>query len=133
MVRRGMSRYKYYQPNKMDLKDNYGDCAIRTICKAEGITWIDAYDMMYRLSREVQCPMNCKHGFEYILQKNGYSYQGISNKKGMKRPTVEGFAKEHKTGTYILVVANHYVCCQDGNYFDTWDSGKCCLYGFWIK
>ena len=61
-------RYTYYQPNDKDLKDNYGDCAIRTICKAENLSWLDAYDMMYRLSREVQCPMNCKYGFEHILK-----------------------------------------------------------------
>ena len=43
--------FKYFQPNKLDLKDNYGDCAVRTICKAEDLSWLDAYDMMYRLSR----------------------------------------------------------------------------------
>ena len=33
-------RYTYYQPNDKDLKDNYGDCAIRTICKAENLSWL---------------------------------------------------------------------------------------------
>ena len=102
--------FKYFQPNKLDLKDNYGDCAVRSICKAEDLSWLDAYDMMYRLSREVQCPMNCKSGFEYILKERGYTYAGISNKKGSRRPRVKEFARQHKEGTYILVVANHYVC-----------------------
>lgn len=126
-------RYTYYQPNDKDLKDNYGDCAIRTICKAENLSWLDAYDMMYRLSREVQCPMNCKYGFEHILKSNGYVYTGISNKKGTKRPTVDSFTKEHLEGTYVLIVANHYVCSKDGYYFDTWDSGECSMYGYWVK
>ena len=125
--------YKYYQPNKMDLKDNYGDCAIRTICKSENLDWLDAYDLMYHYSREVQCPMNCKHGFEYILKKLGYTYTPISNKKGTKRPTVDRFSKDHNNGTFILVVANHYVCSKDGNYYDTWDSGDKSLYGYWTK
>lgn len=102
-------RYTYYQPNDKDLKDNYGDCAIRTICKAENLSWLDAYDMMYRLSREVQCPMNCKYGFEHILKSKGYVYTGISNKKGTKRPTVDSFTKEHLEGTYVLIVAIMYV------------------------
>lgn len=125
--------YKYYQPNEMDKKDDYGDCAIRTICKTEGLDWLDAYDMMYRLSREVQCPMNCKYGFEHILKSKGYTYTGISNKKGTKRPTVEQFSKEHKEGVYVLVVANHYVASVNGYFYDTWDSGNCCLYGYWEK
>lgn len=125
--------YKYFQPNKKDLKDNYGDCAIRCICKAEEIQWLDAYDIMYKLSREVQAPLNCKVGFEHIVKTLGYTYGKITNKKGSKRPTVKQFTKEHKEGTYILVVANHYVTVVDGIYYDTWDCGDCCLYGYWIK
>lgn len=104
--------------------------------EAYGIFWttdLDAYDMMYRLSREVQCPMNCKYGFEHILKSKGYVYTGISNKKGTKRPTVDSFTKEHLEGTYVLIVANHYVCSKDGHYFDTWDSGECSMYGYWVK
>lgn len=126
-------RYKYYQPNKKDVKDEYGDCAIRAFSKAENLEWIDAYDLMYKLSREVQCPMNCKHGFEHIVKTLGYKYHPISNKKGQKRPTVDGFSSTHKKGTYLLVVAHHYVCSQDGYFYDTWDSGDRCLYGYWEK
>ena len=126
-------RYKYYQPNKLDLKDTYGDCAVRVICKAENMEWLDAYDLMYQLSREVQSPMNCKTGFEHIVKSLGYEYHGISNKKGSKRPTVDSFTKDNKEGTYICVVANHYVCSQDGCYYDTWDSGEKSMYGYWQK
>ena len=77
--------------------------------------------------------MNCKIGFEHILKCLGYKYQGVSNKKGMKRPTVAEFAKNHKQGTYICVVANHYVTACDGLYYDVWDSGKKSLYGYWTK
>lgn len=77
--------------------------------------------------------MNCKYGFEHILKSNGYVYTGISNKKGSKRPTVDSFTKEHPEGTYVLIVANHYVCSKDGHYFDTWDSGEYSMYGYWVK
>lgn len=127
------SRYVYFQPNKMDVKDEYGDCAIRCMCKAENMSWLAAYDMMYALSREVQCPMNCKIGFEHVVKSTCYEYTGISNKKGTKRPTVLSFSKDNPCGTYILVLANHYVTVVDGKYYDTWDSGECCLYGYWKK
>lgn len=58
----------------------------------------------------------------------GFTYYGISNKKGSKRPTVDGFAKEHK-GTYLLKVANHVVAV-DGIYYD---SGYKSLYGYYEK
>ena len=29
-----MKRYKYYQPNKKDIKDNYGDCVVRALTKS---------------------------------------------------------------------------------------------------
>ena len=127
------TRWKYYQPNKMDLKDNYGDCAVRTICKAEDMEWLEAYDLMYKLSREVQSPLNCKQGFEHILKNLGYTYTGISNKKGSKRPTVNEFALAYKEGTYVCVVASHYVAVQEGYFYDTWDSGNKSLYGYWLK
>lgn len=126
-------RHVYFQPNEKDLKDQYGDCAVRAICKAENLPWLDAYDIMYKYSREVQSPMNCKTGFEHIVKKLGYTYKGISNKKGSKRPTVDSFAKEHISGTYIAVVANHYVTIVDGKYYDTWDSGSRCMYGYWTR
>jgi hypothetical protein len=125
--------FKYYQPNEMDLKDNYGDCAIRCLCKAEKKTWLEMYDLMWKLSREIQSPMNNKYGFEHIVKSLGYQYYGISNKKGSKRPTIDEFASQHKEGTYICVVANHYVAVEDGLFYDTWDSGRKSMYGYWKK
>ena len=127
-------RFQYYQPNKMDLKDKYGDCTIRALSKALGITWLEAFDAMIPICRENQlsnifdCP-SVKRAT--LLQRLGFIYQGVSNKKGCKRPTVDGFAKDHPNGIYIASVANHVVAVVDGKYFDTWDSGSCCMYGYY--
>lgn len=123
--------YKYYQPNKKDLKDKYGDCVIRALTKVMNKEWLEVFDEIHPISREMQVPFNCKPCYEEYLKQNGFEYTGISNKKGSKRPTVEGFALAHKKGTYYLNVANHCVAVVDGKYYDTWDSGTCCLYGYW--
>lgn len=127
--------YKYFQPNDKDLKDNSGDCAVRAVCLVEDISWLEAYDIMYKYSRVVQSPMNCKIGFEEIMRQLGYTYVGVSNKKGSKRPTVaqisKTLAKENKKA--VAVVSNHYVGVKDGNYYDVWDSGYKSLYGYWVK
>lgn len=129
----GKGRFVYFQPNKLDVKDTHGDCAVRCICKAEGVDWLVAYDALCAVARKIQAMPNTKVGYELFLKERGYTYHKISNAKGSKRPTVDSFAKEHKEGIYVLVVANHYVCCADGKYYDIWDCGDKCLYGYWER
>lgn len=132
-TRRNTGAYRYYQPNRKDIKDKYGDCVIRALTKVTGKEWLEVFDEITPISREMQVPFNCKPCFEEYLKRNGFAYTGISNKKGSKRPTVESFAKSHKSGVYYLNVANHCVAVVDGHYFDTWDSGYKSLYGYWSK
>lgn len=125
--------YAYYQPNKKDIKDEYGDCVIRAITKALNMDWLSVFDELVPISREMQAPYNSKVCYESYLKEKGFKYVGISNKKGSKRPTVKSFAKEHPNGVYVLRVANHIVTVTEGKYYDTWDSGEKSLYGYWIK
>ena len=76
---------------------------------------------------------NGKTAYEKYLKSHKYEYTGVTNKKGSKRPTVNSFCYDNPQGTFIAVVANHYVCIQDGKYHDTWDSGDKSMYGFWQK
>ena len=125
--------YKYYQPNKKDLKDDYGECVIRALTKVINKEWRQVFDDLIPMAREFQCMPNSKPCFEKYLMNNGFVYHGISNKSGSKRPTVEGFVKQHKKGTFFLRVAHHVVAAVDGVYYDTWDSGYKSLYGYWEK
>lgn len=125
--------FKYYQPNKKDIKDKYGDCVVRALTKALNKTWLEVYDDLIPIARELQCIPNSKTCYEPYLQQQGLTYQGVSNKRGTVRPTVASFARDHKKGTYIARVANHIVAIVDGHYFDTWDSGLKSLYGYWKK
>ena len=127
------TKFKYYQPNKKDIKDDYGDCVIRALTKVTGKEWLEAFEELLPYARELQCMPNGKPCYEKYLLDNGFTYVGISNKKGTKRPTVQSFAKEHKEGTYVLRVANHIVTVVDGYFYDTWDSGEKSLYGYWVK
>ena len=88
--------YKYYQPNKKDLKDKYDDCVVRALTKVLDKDWLEVFDDLVKYAREIQCMPNSKQCYEQYLKDNGFVYVGISNKKGSKRPTVAQFAKEHK-------------------------------------
>ena len=127
------TRWKYYQPNKKDLKDEYGDCVIRALCKVTGKEWLQVFDELTPYVREVQANPNAKQVYSKYLEDNGFKWVGITAKKGSKRPTVQSFAKDHKEGTYILSVAHHIVTVEDGYFYDTWDSGDCSLYGYYVK
>ena len=106
--------YKYYQPNDKDLKDNYGDCVVRALTKVTGKSWPEAFEALLPYAIELQCMPNSQVCYE-------------------KRPTVDRFAKDHKAGTFFLNVANHCVAVVNGIYYDTWDSGQKCLYGYWER
>ena len=100
----------------------------------ENLEWKEAYDKMWWLSRDVQCPMNFKQGFDNVMKTLGYTYVGISNKKGSKRPTVEQFARTMKGKRAIAVVSNHYVGVKDGDFYDTEPYAReKHLYGYWYK
>lgn len=128
--------FQYYQPNKKDIKDKFGDCTIRALSKALNLTWLEAFDVMTPICREYQIsnifdtPLCLR---KELLSKLGFTYFPISNKKGIKRPTVRSFAKDNPKGAYIAIVAKHVVAIVDGKYYDTWDSGECSLYGYFRK
>ena len=131
-----MKRYKYYQPNKMDTKDKFGDCQIRALSKALDCTWMEAYDKAVAVCREEQAslpfdvPVSIR---SRMLDKLGFDYHTVSNKKGTTRPTVASFAKDHPKGVYICGVAHHEVAVVDGYYYDTWDCGYKSIYGYFEK
>ena len=125
--------YQYYQPNAKDLKDYYGDCVIRALTKVMNKSWMEVFNEMLPICSEFQALHNNKVVYETYLKNNRFTYTGISNKKGTKRPTVESFTKEHKTGMHFVILANHVVAVVDGQYFDTWDCGEKSLYGYWSK
>ena len=127
-------RFVYFQPNEKDLKDKYGDCTIRALCKIFECTWLDAFRKTLPLCEQHQLMPSymffAGHEDE-MAEMLGLKRNSISVKKGQKRPTVDEFAKSHPQGRFIVKVAHHVVAVVDGKYYDTWDSGKKPLYGYY--
>ena len=123
--------YKYYQPNKKDLKDTYGDCVIRALTKALNKSWLEVFDEIIPISRELQCPYGCKPAYETYLKTKGYKWWGLKVEKGKRRLTTKSFCRLYNNGTYILRLSHHLVTVVDGDYYDTWDSGDKSVYGYW--
>ena len=52
--------YQYYQPNEKDVKDKYGDCVIRALTKALDMDWLDVFNELVPIAREMQAMPNMK-------------------------------------------------------------------------
>ena len=128
-----MKLYKYYQPNEKDLKDEVGDCSIRAFTKAMNKSWLEVFDELVPYARKHQCLVNQKPAYEEYLFDMGWVYR--STGRISKSYTVDVFAMQRPKGTFIVYVKSgfrtHLVCVKDGIYYDTWDCGDQCVYGFY--
>ena len=123
--------FVYFSPNDKDVKDDFGDCVVRALCKALDKTWLEVFDLLVEKARASQCMPSDKPAYEGVLRDHDFVYYGVSNKKGTKRPTVKKFAAD-EWSISVMVVAHHLVASRDGKFFDTWDSGEKSLYGYWV-
>lgn len=126
-----MKRYQYFQPNKKDLKDKQGDCAIRALCKFLDKTWLEVFDLLMPIARETQQMLNSKTNIEMFMESNEVAYIS-KHRSGMR---VEDIAKQGITAVCYCRTGfrTHLVTVKDGQYFDTWDSGSRLVYGYWQR
>jgi hypothetical protein len=127
--------YKYYQPNKKDLKDSYGDCSIRALTKYFSREWIEIFNDLIVYAQKNQCMPNMLPNIQEYLEAKKVPYSKTYKPKARHKETVLDFAKAHKEGRYILYVrvgyGTHLVAVENGVYFDTWDCGDRLVYGYW--
>lgn len=122
--------YVKYNPNP-DGK-SVGDCVIRAISKATGKSWEDVYTGVC-LTGYSMCDMpsaNCVWGA--YLRHNGFMREIVPN-ECPECYNVSDFAREHPRGTYILALTGHVVCVQDGDWYDSWDSGDKIPMYYWER
>ncbi len=132
MATKQKTRNRYYNPNP--LKQEGADCVVRAFCKATGKDWDTVYNELCDLGRELKDMPNSDRVWKaYVGNEDEFIEHTIRIKKGMRRPTVDSFAREHKQGTYVLSVANHLVTVVDGFHYDTWDCSDKSVYKYWEK
>ncbi len=122
-----------YNNNPKGLK--VGDCVIRAIALALDYNWFMVHDELSFLSRKMYDMPSSNRVWKTYLKNLGLKEVKIDN-ICPNCFTVEEFTYLYPKGTYILstceykkafnivVTATHLICVKDGNYYDTWDSGK---------
>ena len=110
-----------YNPNPTGAK--VGDCAVRAVAKALGIDWESAYWMMAYNGFLMGDVMSSNNVWGSVLRQNGFKRHSLPN-SCPDCYTVKDFCVDHPVGIYVLGTGTHAVCVEDGNYFDSWDSGE---------
>lgn len=133
--------YRYYNPNpkaRVDKKTgkpcrwSHYDCVVRAVCCLTGKSWMDAYKFICECGAKVyDMPDGPKAIAEAMKQLGGTKY---SWPRGEKRQTVEEIAWDTAGKDYVIIanLAGHVVCCKNGAYWDTWNSGDRTAYTMWI-
>lgn len=113
-----------YNPNPKSR--NIGDCTLRAYCAAFDIDWNTAFDIASVIAKENSSMI--QYVSDKVLTEHFMcTLDETYNKKVVKakdRITVNDFALMHPYGTYVLHIRGHVVTVKDGEYWDSWNSGK---------
>lgn len=122
--------FRFFNPNPAG--KFVGDCTIRGICKLLNKSWDEVY------------AGTTFQGFVHKDMPSGNSIWGAYLKRqGYVRKwlpdtcpdcyTVEDFCYDNPKGRFLLALDQHVVAVVDGDYYDTWDSGKEIPIYYWTK
>ena len=125
-----MSRWQPYNPNPK--RNRVGDCTVRAICKATGQDWDTVYTHLCFYGYICKDMSLANDVWGKYLRKQGYKRYLVDD-KDQEYYTVEDFCQDNPQGTYILAIDGHVVCVADGNYYDSWDSGKEIPLYYWTR
>lgn len=116
-----MGEFVSYNPNPVGLK--VGDCVVRALSKALGQDWEQTYIDLC-VEGCLRCDMPSANAvWGAYLRRKGFEREIIPN-TCPECYTVEDFCADHPNGTYILALDGHVVSVVDGQYYDTWQSGR---------
>lgn len=114
--------FKYYQPNPIRF-DPVGDCTVRALAKALGISWEEAHVMLDYASYMMGDVSNSNSVMAAVLRQNGF-YRGNFPHDCNDCLTAEEFTQVFPNGTYVLGFGNHVATVVDGVLYDSWDSSN---------
>lgn len=123
--------YVFFNNNPLGRR-TVGDCSVRAVSKALGISWDEAHDLLSDMSKQMGTIMNDNDVISAVLRMNGFHKENLpcTNRHCY---TVREFARDNPVGKYVVGTGSHVVCIISGNYFDSWPSGDESIQYFWTK
>lgn len=122
--------YRYYNPNPAGR--SVGDCSIRAIAKALGISWEEAYEEVTTAGYRMADMPSSDSVWGAVLRANGFYRQGLPN-TCPDCYTAEKFCRDNPVGVYVLGFGGHVATVKNGVLYDSWDSSQEIPQYFWTK
>lgn len=122
--------WREYNPNPAGRA--VGDCAVRAVSAALGVTWETAYALMAAKGYSHSDMPSSNSVWGAVLRQHGFSRRAIPD-TCPDCYTFEDFARDHPAGTYVLGTGTHTATVKDGILLDSWDSRKEIPQYFWYR
>ena len=100
-----------------------GDCSVRAVSKALDMGWEAAYIALAMNGLQMGDMPSSDSVWGALLRQYGFYRKSIPDTCPMCY-TLEDFCRDNPKGTFVVGTGGHVVTAIDGNYFDSWDSGK---------
>jgi hypothetical protein len=123
--------YRHFNNNPLG-RNKVGDCSVRAVSKALGVSWDDAHDMLADMSKNMGTIMNDNDVISAVLRMHGFYKENLPC-TDRDCYTVREFANENPRGTYVVGTGSHVVAIINGDYYDSWPSGDESVIYFWVK
>lgn len=122
--------YVYYNPNPEN--KIVGDCVIRAVSIVTRREWEDIHYLLCELSRKMHDMPSSNNVWGEFVRRNGFKRYIIED-TCPNCYTIADFARDHRTGTFLVCTGTHVVAVVNGDYIDTWDSGNEVPVFYWRK
>lgn len=119
-----------YNPNPVGRR--VGDCSVRAIAKALGVSWETAYVMMVINGMSMGDMPSSDSVWGSVLRQSGF-YRTALPDECPDCYTADDFCKDHPDGVYVLGFGGHVATVIDGDLYDTWDSSGEVPQFYWYR
>lgn len=122
--------YIYFNPNPAGR--HVGDCSVRAIAKALGISWDDAYRLIAEQGFMMGDMPSSDAVWGAVLKEHGFYRSTVPNICPYCY-TAAQFCQAHPRGVYVLGFGKHVATVIDGDIYDSWDSSEEIPAYYWHK
>lgn len=122
--------WQWYNPNPAGR--SVGDCAVRAVAKALGISWEDAYEEIAESGFKMADMPSSDSVWGAVLRRHGFYRTAIPN-ACPDCYTAEDFCEENKKGVFVLGFGGHVATVVDGILYDSWDSSEELPQYYWFR